>query len=350
MNLDKSSPVLVTGATGYVAGWIVKYLLEKGLTVHAAVRDPENKEKLKYLDSVSRGLSGTLKYFKADLLEDGTYKEAMEGCSVVFHTASPFSLDIKDPQSELIDPAKQGTQNVLNQANKTASVKRVVLTSSVAAMYGDNKDLTELENETLTEKCWNGSSSLDHNPYAYSKTLAEKEAWEIYKKQNSWDLTVINPSLVMGPGVSPFGSSESYKIIKQLGDGTMKGGLPKWGLGAVDVRDVAHAHLAAAFNEKASGRYIVSGHNTSFMGLADALRVKFGKHYPIPSKFLPTFLVWLLGPLANKAMTRKSISRNAGFGWKADNSKSIKELGVKYRPLEETMTDFFEQLIESKQL
>ena len=138
--IDKSKPVLVTGANGYVASWLVKKLLDEGLTVHAAVRSPDNKEKIGHLDKVAENALGSIKYFKADLLEDGSYASAMEGCELVYHTASPFTLDVKDPQKELIDPALKGTQNVLKQASKVKSVKRVVVTSSCAAIYTDATD------------------------------------------------------------------------------------------------------------------------------------------------------------------------------------------------------------------
>ena len=159
---NTSAPVMVTGATGYVAGWLVKRLLEEGFTVHAAVRDPDRTEKLKYLNELAESAPGEIRYFKADLLDEGSYAEAMQGCEVVFHTASPFSLNTDDPQKELIEPAQLGTRNVLEQANKTESVKRVVVTSSCAAIYGDNADLEDIEGDAFTEEVWNTSSSLEH--------------------------------------------------------------------------------------------------------------------------------------------------------------------------------------------
>ncbi len=347
--IDKKKPVLVTGATGYVAGWLVRKLLEEGLTVHAAVRDPENKEKLKFLDQLEEQLPGKIIYFKSDLLEDGSYAEAMKGCELVFHTASPFTMDIKDPQKELIDPAKLGTRNVLEQATKTESVKRVVLTSSCAAIYGDNADLKDTPNGTFTEEIWNTSSSLDHQPYSYSKTVAEQEAWKINKEQSQWDLVVINPSLVLGPAINPNNvTSESFNIVKQFGNGSMKAGAPKTGMGVVDVRDVALAHFNAGYTPEASGRYIVSGHNSSIPEMAAALLSNYGAKYPIPKKAMPKWLIWLVGPSINKAITRKFVSRNMGLPFIADNSKSKKELNINYRPLEDSMNEMFQQLIDSK--
>lgn len=182
--------VMVTGATGYVAGWIVKGLLEAGHKVHAPVRDPDNQEKLAHLNAIAEATTGSIEFFKADLLEAGSYKEAMAGCSIVIHTASPFTLKVNDPQKELIDPAVMGTRNVLEAANQTQSITRVVLTSSCAAIYGDAADCALAPNGTLTEDIWNTTASLEYQPYAYSKTLAEKEAWKIAGAQSQWDLVV----------------------------------------------------------------------------------------------------------------------------------------------------------------
>lgn len=347
LEIDKTKPVMISGATGYVAGWIVKRLLDEGLTVHAPVRDPDNQEKLKYLNRIAEGAPGKIKYFKADLLDEGSYGEGMAGCQVVFHTASPFISHVEDPQKELVDPAQLGTRNVLEEVNRTPSVTRVVLTSSCAAIYGDNADLEKTPKGIFTEEIWNTSSSLRHQPYSYSKTVAEKDAWKINEKQTRWDLVTINPSLVIGPGINPRATSESFKIVKQFGDGSMKTGAPKMGMGVVDVRDLAEAHFRAAFTPEAKGRYITSGHNTDFSEMAETLIEKYGDDYPIPRRVMPKWLVWLVGPMVNKALTRKMVSLNVGLPWKGDNGKTIRELGMHYRPLEESMNDFFGQMIES---
>lgn len=355
MNLDslqinKGSPVLVTGATGYVAGQLIKSLLGLGLTVHAAVRDPDNAEKLKYLNLLAQELEGEIKYFKSDLLEQGSYFDAMQGCEVVFHTASPFTMSVSDPENDLVRPAKQGTRNVLESVNKTPSVKRVVLTSSCAAIYGDNIDVNNTPNGKFTEQVWNTSSTLEHNPYSFSKTVAEREAWDMAKQQSHWQLVVINPSLVIGPGINPYATSESFNIIKQMGNGTMKAGAPRWGMGVVDVRDLAIAHVKAAFLPEAEGRHIISAHSTNFVEMAKVLLPQFGDKYPLPKKALPKWMVWLFGPMMDKSMTRKLISNNVNIDFVADNSKGIEKLGMSYRPLKESMMDFFQQMIDNKQI
>jgi nucleoside-diphosphate-sugar epimerase len=349
MNIDKSKPVMVTGATGYVAGWLVKQLLEDGITVHAAIRNPSNEKKLVHLNEIAAKSSGTIKYFKSDLLQEGSYAEAMKGCELVFHTASPFTSNFKDAQKELIEPAVKGTENVLNTANATPSVKRVVVTSSCAAIYTDAIDCEKAPNGILTEAVWNSTASLDYQPYSYSKTLAEKAAWKMAEKQSRWDLVTVNPSFVMGPMLNPNETtSESFNILKQLGDGTMKAGAPKMGVGVVDVRDVADAHFLAGFTADAKGRYITSGHNSDFLEMAQVLLPKFGEKYPIPKKAIPKWLLMIVGPFVNKLFSRPFLRNNVNIAFKADNSKIKKELGVTFRPLQTTMEDGFQVLIDNK--
>jgi nucleoside-diphosphate-sugar epimerase len=349
VEINRTKPVLVTGATGYVAGWIIKQLLEEGITVHAAVRNPNDKEKLAHLDKIAANTKGNIRYFKSDLLINGSYAEAMENCELVFHTASPFVTQVKDPQKDLIDPAVLGTQNVLETANKTTSVKRIVLTSSCAAIYTDAIDCAKSPNGILTEALWNTTSSLNYQPYSYSKTLAEKKAWEMAGKQSQWDLITINPSFVMGPMLNAKGTtSESFSILKQIGDGTMKSGVPKMGIGLVDVRDVANAHVKAGYMPSANGRYITSAYNTNIFEMALALQQKFGDKFPIPKKALPKWLLMIVGPMANKLFTRKFIRNNVDIEWKADNSKIKKDLHMKFLPLKQTMEEGFQVLVDEK--
>ena len=168
--IDKTKPVLVTGASGYIANWIIKYLLEEGCTVHGTVRNPDSEKSVGPLQKIAAAAPlGTLKLFKADLLDEGSFDEAMAGCEVVMHTASPFVVrGFKDPQEALIKPAVEGTRNVLEAANRTASVKRVVLTSSVAAVFGDNADLRKNPRGVFNEEDWNFSSSLQHHCFLRS--------------------------------------------------------------------------------------------------------------------------------------------------------------------------------------
>ncbi|OHX63988.1 NAD-dependent epimerase/dehydratase family protein [Flammeovirga pacifica] len=347
--IDISKPVLVTGANGYVASWLVQKLLDEGHTVHAAVRNPDNKEKVGHLIQAAEKAKGNIKFFKTDLLEEGAYQEAMQGCELVYHTASPFVTDVKDPQRDLVDPAVKGTANVLETANQVSSVKRIVVTSSVVATYTDASDLANTPKGMIDEEVWNTTASLDYQPYSLSKTLAEKKAWEIANAQSQWDLVTINPAFVMGPAQNAKATtSESITILKQMGDGTFKMGAPKMGVGVIDVRDLAVAHYKAGYTPEAKGRYITSAHNTNFLEMGLTLQDKFGAQYPLPKKALPKWLLMIVGPFTNKLLTRRFIKNNVNIEWKADNSKIVNELGMSFRPLKETMEDSFQVLVDNK--
>lgn len=339
------SPVLVTGATGYVAGWLIKRLLEEGKTVHGTVRDLKNKSKVKHLLALEKKLPGTLKLFQADLLEEGAFDEAVKGCGIVFHTASPFSSKITDPQRDLVDPAVKGTRNVLDAVNKTKSVKRVVLTSSFAAVCGDLADCARAPGGKMTEDMWNTSARLDYKAYAFSKVQAEKTAWEMQKAQDRWSLVTINPSLIVGPSLSNDQTSESFNMVKRIGDGSMKDGATPQNFGCIDVRDVAEAHMRAGFIKSAQGRYIVVEKPYSYLAVAEMLREAFGESYPFPRRKLSKWWLWLKAPFVG-GPNRETIAKNFGQPWGADNSKSIRELGMEYRPARDAVVEMFQQLVD----
>ena len=264
----------------------------------------------------------------------------MEGCTVVFHTASPFNFKVTDSQRGFVDPALKGTRNVLDSVNKTESVKRVVLTSSCVAIVGDTIEIAKYPDKTITEDMWNTTSTVNNNPYGYSKSVAEKLAWEMNEKQEKWKLVVINPSFVMGPTLSATSTSGTHGMIGQLADGTMKSGAPPFEIGMVDVKDVAEAHFNAAYLEDASGRHILSNKTLSMVDLANIIRNKFGDKWLLPKKAAPKWLIWLIGPIIDKSISRKMISNNMGHSWLANNSKSINKLGIKYSPLEDCIEEY----------
>ena len=343
--ISKSAPVLVTGGSGYIAGWIIKYLLEEGRTVHATVRDPAKKKGLEHLHALSAAHPGQLKLFKADLLDAGSFDTSMQGCELVMHTASPFVISgFKDAYEALVRPAVEGTRNVLESANRVASVKRVVLTSSVASVFGDNIDMQVIGGGPFTEQHWNTSSNVKHQPYSFSKVEAEKEAWKIQKAQKRWDMVSINPGLVLGPSLTNNSASTSLETMKQLGNGTMRMGCPDYVMGIVDVRDVAIAHLKAGFTPKANGRHITNGGEPSLLQMGKILRKHFGEAYPFPKRITHKFMVWAVAPAVG--LTREFVRRNVGLPLKFDNSRSIKELGLTYRPLSETVIDHFQQMLD----
>ena len=343
ITIDTTLPVLVTGATGYVAGWIVKGLLDAGATVHAAVRDPHNAAKVAHLEAAADGALGTLKLFAGDLMRPGSYAEAMAGCGVVFHTASPFIRAVKDPQRDLVDPAVGGTRDVLTTANAIDTVTRIVLTSSCAAIYTDAAECAAAPGGVLTEDVWNTTAFLDYEPYSFSKVEAEKAAWRIADAQDRWRLVVINPSLVVGPSLQQNPTSESFGIIRQLIGGQMRLGAPRVSLGAVDVRDLARAHIAAGFVPDAEGRHIVSGASSDTLDMGRQLREHFGS-LPLPRRAIPKWLFKAVSPAFG--VSRRYVEGNVDHPFVADNGKSKRDLGATYRPLNESLIDMVTQMLE----
>jgi nucleoside-diphosphate-sugar epimerase len=341
--IDRLKPVLVTGGTGYLASWIVKQLLDQGLEVRTTVRSLAQKDKYAHLTALAVKSTGILQFFEADLLKKGSFTEAMAGCELVIHTASPFIISgIKNAQKELVEPALEGTRNVLESVNATESVKRVVLTSSVVAIFGDAIDIQKTEKEIFTEERWNFSSFADHQPYPYSKTVAEKLAWSMAEKQSRWDLLTINPGFIMGPSLSKRIDSTSIDIMIQLATGKFKTGVPSGDMSFVDVRDVAKAHILAGFTPNASGRHICSAHEKSFLDLANVIRTNYPQ-YPLPKSFVPKWLFSLIAPMVG--FTRKYVKLNVGFDIRMDNSYIKKDLGIEFLPFEQTITDHFKQLL-----
>lgn len=341
--VDTDAPVCVTGANGYVASWLTRDLLEAGHNVHATVRNPDDPAKVDHLKAAAENAPGTLELFAADLFDDGAFDAAMAGCRVVYHTASPFIIsNIEDPDTELLQPALRGTENVLNSVNRTESVERVVLTSSVVAIYGDAADMREAGLDAFTETHWNTTSSLSHQPYSYSKVRAEKRAWDMAEAQDRWQLVVINPGLVLGPSLTRASDSASLSTMRQFVDGTLKLGAPDLEFGVVDVRDVAEAHRRAGTIESASGRHICSNRTVSLLEMGRILRREFGDGYPFPKRRLPKPLVWLAGPFSG--LSRAFVARNVGYPLAFDNSYIQQDLDMTFRPVEETLADHFRQM------
>ena len=343
--MDKSKPKLITGGNGYIGSWVVKHLLEEGFTVHLALRDKNKKEKYEHLLKIAETSSGELIVFESDLLIEGSYDEAIKGCDLVFHMASTFLINrIKNPQKQLIDPAYKGTINVLNSVNKTQSVKRVVLTSSAGAIYGNAKDSKNIPHGVFNESIWNTTSNYTNKPYSYAKVLAEKKAWEIHDNQQRWDMVVINPGFVMGPPLSANSNSASMGFMLEMVNGKNKSGVPAMEFGMVDVRDVAKAHMKVANMKEVNGRNIIVSTSISWIKYGEILRDKYGSKYPIPKNLVPKFMLYLVGWISG--VSWNCVSKNIGYPLIFDNSKSINELGMEYIPIEKTLIDHLEQIRE----
>lgn len=321
----------------------MRYLLEDGHQVRATVRDPDKPKGLEHLHALAGRHPGKLTLHRADLLDQGSFGAAMEGCQLVIHTASPFLMGpIGDPEQELIRPALEGTRNVLASVNQTESVTRVVLTSSVVAIYGDGADMKG--KDCFTEADWNTTSTVEHQPYSYSKTVAERDAWAIHGAQQRWDLVTIHPSLVLGPALTTASASGSMTTMRHFVDLSMAMGAPALQLGTVDVRDVARAHIAAGFTPAAHGRYIANSEIVSMLELSTALRAHFGPRLAFPTRELPKFMIKLAAPVAG--LTRKYVDRNVGLPLCFDSSRTRTELGISFRPAAESVVEHFQQMID----
>ncbi|KNG45287.1 cinnamyl-alcohol dehydrogenase [Stemphylium lycopersici] len=324
------STALVTGGTGFIG------------IVHTTVRSLKDAKKCKPLFDLQATYPDKLLLFEADLLKEGSFFNAMKGCDIVYHVASPFLVpqQIKDGLKDCVEPALNGTRNVLQSVNKTEAVKRVVLTSSIAAVYGDSIEVLKMENSTLSEKYWNETSSTTNNPYSYSKVVAEREAWKLCDAQPRWDLVVINPGLVVGPSLSPESASGSLYMLEAMYRGENKMGAAELHYPVADVRDVAEAHVKAGENAEAKGRFIIASERSlSLLDMADYVRPVHRQPKLLPTRNLPKLLVYAAGPFIG--VTMKWVSRNIGIGYKVDRSRSVIELGIVYRPLEEVFAHHY---------
>ncbi|WP_246647242.1 SDR family oxidoreductase [Rhizobium laguerreae] len=243
--------VLVTGIGGFLAGHIALQLLKQGYRVRGSLRSiGTSAATVGLLGAHTDGQLQNLSLVQADLDSDGGWAAAVEGCDYVIHTASPFPPGYPENENALIQTARDGALRVLREAHR-ARVKRVVLTSSVAATnHGDGR-------APFTEENWTDPESPRATPYYKSKTLTERAAWA-FAHEVGLDLAVINPSTILGPLLGPnFGTSVG--LIHHLMTGRFNG-IPRFGFSVVDVRDTADAHIRAMTNPAASRqRFIIGG-------------------------------------------------------------------------------------------
>lgn len=323
-----TNPVCVTGVSGFVGSQTAAELLAAGYRVRGTVRDPE-RSRTEGLLADAPGAE-RLELVAADLMQPESFIDAVAGCEYVIHTASPYVLEVDDPQRDLVDPAVNGTTAVL-QASLAAGVKRVVVTSSLAAVT-DQPD-----GRVLTEADWNEASTLTRNPYYYSKTLAERAA-HAFVEANPIEVVVVNPGPVFGPSLVP-SLNETNRILTGLADGTFPAVLALQYL-AVDVRDVAAAHRLAMETPGASGRYLCAvGVRTlrelrdqmATLGVSKVPRMSLDRGVGIPiSKLVARF---------QPAAIRQYLLTNLGGEFRIDNSRIREELGMTFRPIDDTIAD-----------
>lgn len=343
MGADTGTAVAVTGGSGFVGSHLVRRLLERGYPVHATVRDRADAPKVRPLWELQEAFPGRLELFEADLLKSGAFDAAFRGCSVVFHVASPFLMpeQIRDGRRDVVDPALLGTRNVLAAIERTPEVRTLVLTSTVGAVFGTYADVLAMDGQVLSERYFNTTSTVEDNPYHYAKTLAERAAWRAEAAQDRWRMVSVNPGLILGPSFTPASGSGSLFLLDELFQGYFWYGAPDFSFTTADVRDVADAHIAAAENPAAHGRYIVAAETmTSFHEMARVILARHPRDPRLPRTRLPHWPVRVLGPAFG--LTQDYSRKHLGIRFRVDNSRSVRELGLTYRPLEETLLDHYE--------
>ncbi|MBA0619719.1 hypothetical protein Godav_005528 [Gossypium davidsonii] len=309
MEWVKGGKVCVTGAAGFLASWLVKRLLLSGYHVIGTVRDPANEKKLAHLWRLD-GAKERLKLVKADLLEEGSFDDAIMGCQGVFHTASP---------TEILEPAVKGTLNVLGSCKKNPSLRRVVLTSSSSTVRARDDFDYKIP---LDESSWSSLELCETLQvwYALAKTQAEKAAWE-FCNENKIDLVTVLPAFVIGPSLPPGLCSTASDVLALLKGETEQF---QWHgrMGYVHIDDVALCHILVYEHEGASGRYLCSSTVIDNDELVSILSARYPS-LPIPKGF-------------------EKLDRP----YYEFNTSKIRSLGFKFRPIEEMFDDCIESLVE----
>jgi dihydroflavonol-4-reductase len=330
--------VLVTGGSGYLGGWCVVELLRRGYRVRTTVRDLAREAEVRATVGTQVDAGERLTVLAADLLDDAGWEDAVDGCDYVLHVASPFPpAQPKDPD-ELIVPARDGTLRVL-KASLDAGVDRIVVTSSVAAISGSGKPV---HGRPLDEQDWSDPDNPKLSPYARSKTIAERAAWDFMRERGASEkLATVNPGAIIGPVLNDDRSFSLQAIERLLGG---MPGVPRIGFSFVDVRDVADLEIRAMTAPEAGGERFVAV--TTFQWMADiatVLRSRMGEAAAkVPSRSIPNFVV---RGMAIFDPGVRSIVGQLGRKTEASSEKARDRLGWSPRPIDETIVECAQSLL-----
>ncbi|MCT4624650.1 MAG: aldehyde reductase [Schleiferiaceae bacterium] len=319
--------VLLTGISGYIGLHCAVELLKQGYVVKGSIRSLKKAKKVedtikKYIDP-----KGNLEFCELNLLEDQGWDEAVADCDFVMHVASPFVSKVPKDENELIKPAVEGTLRALRAAHK-ASIKRVVLTSSMVAMLGDLKG-----DNNITKNSWTDVDAKNITAYLKSKTIAEKSAWD-FVQHTDMELVTIHPGPVYGPTLSGDLSGESMSLFKRV----LTGELPRMlnaSINMSDVRDVAKIHVEALENKKAANqRFVVASEKShAFLEISEELK---DNGYKVGTGIVPNFLVKLLA-LFNDEM--KGMLPYVGKTYAADISETKRTFNWQPMPFKTMVLD-----------
>jgi dihydroflavonol-4-reductase len=328
--------VLITGGSGFVAGWCIAELLQHGHMVRATLRDPRKAESVRAAVSRVVDPGDRLRFVTADLLSDEGWDEVVAGCEYVLHVASPLTATRDEEQ--VIRPAVDGVRRVL-RASRDAGVRRVVYTSSCGAVYYGHPP----RNDPFDESDWTNVGIEKMSAYVKSKALAERAAWNfIHDEGHGLELTTINPTGIFGPALSADATS-SLRLIKRLLDGMPA--CPDLWFCVVDVRDVADLHLRAMTAPAAGQRYIANASDpVSMLTIGRELRERLGQiSSRVPTRRMPDLFVRLIGRFnaqMNDLVPLLGQQRNASA------AKAERELGWQGRPWQEAVVASAQSLID----
>jgi dihydroflavonol-4-reductase len=336
---DSGGAVLVTGGTGFLGGWCIASLLERGFDVRTTVRDLAREQAVR--DAVAAaGIdpSSRLKVLAADLTSDAGWAEAVAGCRYVLHVASPFPPTQPKNPDELIVPARDGALRVLRAA-LDAGVERVAMTSSIAAVRSD-RDSSEAA--PYTEADWTDGDDVSRTPYVRSKALAERAAWQHVRTAGAEDrLAVINPGAIIGPALND-DHSYSLQAIQRLLTGMPAA--PRLGFSFVDVRDVADLHIRAVSDPAGGGeRFIATDRFLWVSDVAAILRERLGDAAKkVPTRVAPNVLIRALALFDGSL---RSVVGDLGQESWVSSEKARTKLGWTTRPLEDSIEDCARSLV-----
>jgi len=332
----KEHKVLVTGASGFIAQHCISSLMAKGYAVRGTLRDLGRAEEV---EAAVNKPDGVLELCVADLTSDAGWPEAASDCTFILHVASPFPPEQPEDANELIGPARDGTLRILDAARK-AGVKRVVMTSSVAAIMGDPSKPTDY---VYDDTDWTDTTHPEVTPYEKSKTIAEEAAWKDVQQHGGPELVTILPGAVLGPLLSP-DYSTSADLVRLLMQRAMPA-CPRIAFNCIDVRDVAAAHIAAMTASNASGqRYICAIEPIWVQEIAMILDQQYGsKGWQIPTRNLPDILV-RIGALFDP--TLKRIRASIGRAHHLNNAKMTLDLGISPRGNKAMVLAMAESLVD----
>ena len=277
--------VLVTGSTGFIGLHCIHQLIEKGYSVNGTLRSKSREEEVRSSLKKVNLSDANLSLYECDLMSDDGWEKAIDGCDYVLHIASPFINGLPDHEDDLIKPALTGTQRILKLSAKNPQIKKIIITSSFAAV-GDTFNGQTVFNESD----WSDPNNNKISAYNKSKTLAEKSAWDFMESNPSFKLTVINPVGVIGPMLSDdIGTSNLF--VKKILDGSTPGN-PGLHIGFVDVRDVARAHVDSIKNEKSDNKRIILSKDEIWVSELSEILRNLG--YKAPKRNIPKWLITVL--------------------------------------------------------